>query len=1085
MAGDVRSAGQGQKTAGSPEDGMGWTAAQGPSVAPASNDRAWLRSPSDALVVAGWISFLLGVTVLTGWHVGLAAIVEIVPGQAPMAYLSALAFLSVGLGLVWPEGRHCGRAKLIGGVMAVAIAGTSLLSAAIDLNFQRIIAAGSLSSHAITRPEAPACCLALLGVAVGLVGLAPNRPRVQAMVAIIAALAFAVGLQSWIALAIGLDHADYTARLSLSDIAPHTALGLVVVSAGLFLWAWQQGAAAGQPIPAWAPWPVGATVAAVTLFLALAIDADERAIARGEMRADLTTVQKVIETQSIARDKAIERILARQTEGAYTDLEHWRADARRYLSDFPGLIVLALYQGAGAAKAVVSEKTLLGQNEQAIVAELAWARENASTMLHSNTTAVDFPLHASVGNLPHVHGIYVCQRNDQGEIVELVSLIHVPRMLEAIIPEAISRRYRIRITRGTTVLHESRPQFPVATRIEPVAGWVDFVGNRWRLTLQPSNQAIGALETSLPEITGVIGVLLAISLALSVGQSHNLARQAAGLSLLESEKQMLLDTAGDGICGLDTTGRITFANPTACELTGWQSRELLGQDFHDLICHSYGDGIPYHIKDSPITRCLSTAATVRSEEEEFWRKDGQAIPVEISVTAMVYRGEVKGAVIVFSNITQRKQTENALIREQEHLESLVGARTTELTQANQALTREVEERRATETALVESEARWRRIVMEAPFPIMVHTEDGEVQLVSRSWTEITGYSAADIPTIRDWTSRAYGDKADAMAGYIENLFQPERGNQNSEFEILTSTGKRRIWDFYTALIGQLPDGRRLIISMAADVTERREAERAVSALNTELEARVRQRTLDLETANEELKSFAYSVSHDLRAPLRAMSGFGRALLEDYADKLDETARSYIERIDAASGRMALLIDGLLALSRVTRQPLQRTRVDLSEIAARIVAELRSDAPDRQVEVEIQPGMIAFADEAMMVSALTNLLANAWKFTEPKPSARISFQASEVDGRLVYAVRDTGIGFDMQYVDKIFDTFQRLHNDKAFEGTGIGLATVARIIHRHRGEVWAEGVVGDGASIYFTLGETENDPTDTEDNRSNA
>jgi signal transduction histidine kinase len=230
---------------------------------------------------------------------------------------------------------------------------------------------------------------------------------------------------------------------------------------------------------------------------------------------------------------------------------------------------------------------------------------------------------------------------------------------------------------------------------------------------------------------------------------------------------------------------------------------------------------------------------------------------------------------------------------------------------------------------------------------------------------------------------------------------------------------------------------------------------------------------ELEGTNRELEAFSYSVSHDLRAPLRAIDGFSQILQEDYEHALDDEGMDYLGRVRAASGHMATLIDDLLDLSRVGRRPLRRERVDLTRLATGIVEELRASQPERAVEFVAGENIIAWGDASLLKVALENLLGNAWKFTAREVEARIEFGADRKPGpglpSPVYYVRDNGAGFDQTYADKLFGAFQRLHGQDEFEGTGIGLATVARIVHRHGGRVWAEGTVGEGATFYFTLG----------------
>jgi light-regulated signal transduction histidine kinase (bacteriophytochrome) len=223
------------------------------------------------------------------------------------------------------------------------------------------------------------------------------------------------------------------------------------------------------------------------------------------------------------------------------------------------------------------------------------------------------------------------------------------------------------------------------------------------------------------------------------------------------------------------------------------------------------------------------------------------------------------------------------------------------------------------------------------------------------------------------------------------------------------------------------------------------------------------------SANKELESFSYSVSHDLRAPLRSIDGFAQALAEDYEDRLDDTGRDYLGRIRRAAQRMGMLIDDLLSLSRVARLELTRTAVDLTAVVTDAAHRLREQDPDRIVEWRIQPGITAEGDARLLQVAIDNLIGNAWKFTTKHNPAVIEFGIATLEGgRRAFMVRDNGAGFDMAHATKLFGAFQRLHGVTEFPGTGVGLATVHRIVHRHGGRIWAESAVGAGATFYFTL-----------------
>ncbi len=296
------------------------------------------------------------------------------------------------------------------------------------------------------------------------------------------------------------------------------------------------------------------------------------------------------------------------------------------------------------------------------------------------------------------------------------------------------------------------------------------------------------------------------------------------------------------------------------------------------------------------------------------------------------------------------------------------------------------------------------------------------------------------------------------------------------FESPHSPGNVRYWDWTLSPLFGADGGVEGVTLTLIDATEReqrrQEAEKAWRSARADLERRVSERTRELEMANRELETFSYSVSHDLRGPLRAIDGFTQMLGEDYRDRLDATGLDYIARVNQATVRMGALIDGLLDLSRLSRSELQPAQVDVSAMARDIVRLLRASEPTREVSVEIASGLRALGDPTLLRVALQNLIGNAWKFTAQRPDAGISVGQSVESGREVFFVRDNGAGFEAEYAHKLFQPFERLHAHNEFEGTGIGLATVRRIIQRHGGEVWAEGAPGEGATIYFTLQSAE-------------
>ncbi len=430
---------------------------------------------------------------------------------------------------------------------------------------------------------------------------------------------------------------------------------------------------------------------------------------------------------------------------------------------------------------------------------------------------------------------------------------------------------------------------------------------------------------------------------------------------------------------------------------------------------------------------------------------------------------------ISQDITERKQVEESLRRTRDELERDVEARTKEL-------------REAGEQVRVERE-RLYSVMETLPVYVVLLTADHLVPFANRYFRERFGESGG---------KHCY-----------EYLYQRSEPCEICETYTVLQTGAPHHWewagpdgrnyDIYDYPFTDT-DGSKLILEMGIDVTERKDAERQLREVNRSLDSRVMERTAELlaanetlraariaslnlmedaiaarrelEASNKELEAFNYSISHDLRAPLRIIGGFVKALEEDYGGELNEKAREYLARISKGTAKMTRLIDELMQLLRVSRQRSERSVVDLSTLASSVVTALREENPARDVEVRVQSGLSASVDPVLMEIVFSNLIGNAWKFTSRTEKALIEFGAMEPEngdtkGKTVYYVKDNGVGFDPALVDKIFLPFHRLHSEKDFEGTGIGLAIVEKVIRVHGGKVWATGAVGKGATVYFT------------------
>lgn len=469
---------------------------------------------------------------------------------------------------------------------------------------------------------------------------------------------------------------------------------------------------------------------------------------------------------------------------------------------------------------------------------------------------------------------------------------------------------------------------------------------------------------------------------------------------------------------------LMLANPAAVRFFGANSAEdLIGMRWLDLIHPDEREIARRRIEMIEQSR-EPTPVQVR----KYRRLDGEIMFGETSGAPFQYQGQVLG-LITIHDVTERRKAAEALANERNLLRSIID---------------------------------------NLPDWIYVKGPDHRYLLLNAPARELHGLASFEEvvgKTVFDLFPLEFAKTIDAEDQSVLETGQPV---VNRERSMLMPNGEHR-WYLNKKVPLPGPEGNVAgVIGINVDVTEIRKSAEMVRQLNAELEQRVIERTRQLEMANKELESFAYAVSHDLRAPLRSIDGFSQALLEDYGARFDATGKDYLRRVRDATQRMAQLIDDLLALSRVARADLRRRKVDLSRVAKEIAQELARQGRDRDVAVTVAPGLTASADPSLLRVALQNLLDNAWKFTGRRRSAKVEVGVTEHRGRRAFFVRDNGVGFDMAYYDRLFGAFQRLHNEAEFPGTGVGLATVQRIVRRHGGEVWAESAVDRGTTFYFTL-----------------
>jgi PAS domain S-box-containing protein len=528
----------------------------------------------------------------------------------------------------------------------------------------------------------------------------------------------------------------------------------------------------------------------------------------------------------------------------------------------------------------------------------------------------------------------------------------------------------------------------------------------------------------------VVGGGSIIFLALAALLVVYVRRMQRSEQMLERERTLLktlVDHLPDEVYTLDAAGRFTLVNPEWLEKHGMASdTAIIGKTVFDVFDHELATR-----RDAENRRILATGEDFFEQSRQFLNADGT--PRYVSVNKLVMRnsrGDPIGVVGINRDITALKRAMDRVSYERNLLFTVINT---------------------TPDVIFVRDRECRYVIMNK-IGLRLRGLENHDDIVGKTMYDY--YPPAVAAEIEQSDRIIIGGGAPIIDMHRASRYPGREGRW-------ISVSKFPLHDAVGNITG--------VVTISRDITRIRNAVEEVHRLNQQLEDRVSQRTRELENANRELEAFSYSVSHDLRAPLRSILGFGEFLEKDNAAQLDADGRGKLQRILAAGRRMGELIDDLLNFSRISRSAITRSRVNLSVLAQDVAAELAEASPGRCVEMAIAPGLEVHADRGLMRITLDNLLANAWKFTGKEDGARIEIGSATADGETTYFVRDNGAGFDMAYAGKLFAPFQRMHSASEFEGTGIGLATVKRIIERHQGRIWIESAVKCGTTVYFTVG----------------
>ncbi len=992
------------------------------------------RWPDPMVAVAGGVAAALGMLVVVGWHTGSELLVQLAPSLPRTSYETAIGLVLCGSGLLAMTFSRRRPAMALG-LLALLVSLPALLGYTLGYHlslgfWQRLLPPTATIQMA---PNA-GVSLALSGLALLLMGSQPiakgeRRPsRLPLLFGLLGSVVTAIGLVALCGFLASLPAAYGWG--SMNQMSALGSVGFASVGLGIMAHAWRGGREDESTSPRWVPALVGVATLTATVFLWQALSAKEGTLIQHELESRAAIIGEQISSDIKKRVVSQVTSVKRLERGALLNRSQWEYEAAlNYRESDKGVVWVGpdlRVQGVVRA-GTDSSNTITLALEQRWQGPIREARQRRAV-------TISRPLDLAADGEGFLITVPVFRGGQfAGAIVRVIG---VDEWLNDLLRETEARRYSIALFETGRLIYRDADSQPASPE-HFAERTIDIYGQPWRIVVWPGPELFESQESALPEVVLAVGLGLALLLTRTthLTQTTQLrtieleeANAALEVQILERKRaeelirrqkefsDRLIESSLDGILAFDRDLRYTVWNPTMEVITGKSKAQVLGRPAGDVFRSIQATGEEKRFQETLEGKYV----IARNREYTLPETGGQGFFEAYYSPLFGESPDPVGGLGIIREITERKQAEDALR---------------------------------------DSEARYRLLAQNSGDIISRHSPDGRWLYVSPACGPLLGYAPEELIG-RPPTDFIHPEDVTSVAERQAAILQ--------SFEIFTHTFRFRhknggyVWLEATARSVRDADNdlMREAIVVSRDVTERKRAEKALL-----------ERTAQVEAANRELEGFSYSVSHDLRAPLRAIEGFASILLEEHTAQLDPNGRRLLDVVRLTTRQMGKLIDDLLAFSRLGRQGMTFTDVDMAELARSVAEESKATYSDRALQLEVAALPRARADRSMIRQVLLNLLSNAVKFSRMRETAVIQIGGSDGVGENLYFVRDNGAGFDMRYVGKLFGVFQRLHTTDQFEGTGVGLAIVQRIVERHGGRVWAEGRVDEGATFYFTLPRT--------------